>query len=280
MTRVELSLFKLSFESIRNCAFEFLEQAYQTDNYEYESREKAIRLERLIYQKIIIWTKSILGTLTKDVLSGPFLEEYIHEVVFWGLHLSLVTYTGNYSIIINNYLRNGRLTVLPKKKVKIIYPELFQNKRFSEEERIYLEQKYIDEYETLKEAFVLGCTREQHNPEFFRKRDDFDLDDLDCTDLFSECYQRRLSIQVSTPTCSCPIIYQLFAERCDNGGEWDIFELPTKELIKTILESKINPITNLRYDQATIQKVRKKFPCEMKLIQRNLELLSTNTLND
>jgi len=267
MNTFEYTLDDLQFVMIREMSIQLLEQAYNTYPFEYQSSDKATRLEELVYTKYKYSTEQVIGK-SSQTLTKTFKQEYVNEIVFWALHLSWVTQTGHYSENINKQLRSGKLQTLPKKN----FVELFDNVRFSEEERAFLEKQYYQEYDSLHEAFLIGLLRlpGPETRQFFRHRNDFDLENTDCTDLFSECCSRNNTF--------APQIYQLFVEH-DSKTDWNIFELQTKELLRSVLTDQKNPKTGLKYDQSTLQKVRSRFSKEMKLIQHGLDF-STNNDSD
>lgn len=270
MTTLELDIVKLPFSEVREVALDFLEQAYQTDPNEHQSRERANRLEGLIMSRV--------KDLTQKLSQSPetlecIIEKYIEDVVTWGLHLSQCTYTGFYSLTINRALRKDAFYELPPTQKVKIFPELYCNQRLSEEEKCLLEQRYQNEFAALKEAFYMGEYCQQ--PQFFRDVTDTDLEDADCFDLYSECYNRLMNSNGAHTSYSCPLYVQLLIEFTHEYTDpYVIFEIPTKELLLSMLTDKINPETGFSYDPATVNKVRSKFSTELKLIQFNLPQLS------
>lgn len=264
MTTFEFDIIELPFSEIRINALNFLQQAYETEPNEFQARARANRLEELIMQQIQILIDDANGEVNSAIE-----ETYINKVVALGLHLAQTTQTGFYALSLNNYLRQTCFYELPT----MLFPELHINTTLSDQERFTLKQNHQLEYMALKEAFQLGqyC----QNSQYFRNIEDFDLADTECTDLYSECYNRLMCAEGHCiQSYSCPPFTQLFVEITQNNHA--VFEISTKHLLWTILTDKINPATGFKYDMATIQKVRQKFFKELKLIQLNLSELGRN----
>jgi hypothetical protein len=245
---------------IREVALNFLEEAYQTNQSQGFCRERANYIERSVarhYGQHLMDSKTDPISAINRSCDGPLINSYINTIVDLVLHLSQKTYTGYYSERLNDVLRNNEIPYnLPQWSQVELFPELFKNPQFSEEERQNLEDLYNKERIAIREAFDLALKGERgYQPRLFPVAGE---EEGHYEDLYSECCART---QAGYNT---PCQTQLFVEEGPHGTQ--VFNLPTKQLLQSILKDEINPLTGKPYHLETLRQMNSKFRVELKLL--------------
>lgn len=251
-------------ELIRSYAIDLLEQAYETENL---ASQKAKDIEKCVLFRLI-------GNQSPELLFTNTLlrDAYINQIVHIALHLSQRTYTGYYSIIFNKIVRDKDPIILPE----VFFEELYFNNLLTPEEKSKVQERYEREFKALYEAFIKSM-EEDPEPKFFKHSYDNNLEDSQCHDLYSQCYNQICIKEVfeSTgslkeailPTYSSSIDIQFITDEPVTGKLPHTFCLPTRDLLFSIVKDQINPLTGKRYSQSTIEQIRTNFPVELKLIE-------------
>jgi hypothetical protein len=239
----------VEYNKLNNLAVELVKQAYDT----------SCQLD----VKNLEYARKLSETLSVD------------QLIRVALHLSQRTYTGFYSILFNRALRENFSEIheeLKSFESQDYFPELYNNVNLTPSEKSELEERYIQEYNALTEAYREASKFK--NPKFFRHCDDLNIPDDEMDDLYSQAYNRISIIKnleshqsfqnTSRPTFSSPINNQIIT---DNSLEVSIsYCIPLKDLLLAITEDQKNPLTNTPLPSSIIERVKRNFPTELKLI--------------
>lgn len=200
-------------------------------------------------------------------------KEYAERVVRVALHLSQVTFSGYYSMVFNAKLEEF-LPHLHRLSPEEFFPEVYANQKLSLEERTELIDRHQIEYAALREAFR-EVSREVC-PEFFRHPLDTDLDDRNCTDGYSQAYNRMMIedrlrecqdfSSLLTNTSSGPRDTIVFIEATD--GIRMEHCLPTRDALEAIVTDGLHPITRRPLPETLYTE----FETEIKLVEYAVSL--------
>lgn len=162
------------------------------------------------------------------------------------LHLSQRTYTGFYSTLFNKIARadltHEFLESLPYWDDSDFFPELYNNKNITPDEK----QEVLNRYNKELEALLLASSLyKESSQNFFRKDGESNLPDFETDDLYSQSYNQISIINnfKNQVTFSSPITYQIIIE------DHKMYCLSIKELLKNN------------------QLIKRYFPIEFKLIE-------------
>lgn len=154
-------------------------------------------------------------------------DEVLCRTALIATHLSKLTYTGYYSLVLNSFLRrctleDDLLELFIYMDHKGYYPELYNNTKLTNEERVHIQKLANAEYCKVKKSL----------------NDDGEVNaDLVCT------YQPNFDQTVDT------------------------FCIPLIDMLKSLILGCVNPITGKRYDQRLVDVIVENFSTELKLVK-------------